>query len=154
MWFVTHFSTISAQTETNTKMKKNAFVRATINVKWSPKQAPGPTVCNAPSSAESLFEKGPWNGAHESANCWNGPRQTSDFSLSFYSSSHRHLWNSLENMPQKSLKQTWHVFKNNAKTLSRHLSSIPEQSLKSFWNISETCLKHLWSIPKHHWNIL
>ena len=53
------FSTISPQTETNTKINKNAFVRATINVKWSPKQAPGPTVCNAPSSAESLFEKGP-----------------------------------------------------------------------------------------------
>ena len=53
------FSTISPQTETNTKMNKYAFVRVTINVKWSPKQAPGPTVRNAPSSAESLFEKGP-----------------------------------------------------------------------------------------------
>ena len=53
------FSTISPQTETNTKRNKNVFVRATINVKWSPKQAPGPTVRNAPSSAESLFEKGP-----------------------------------------------------------------------------------------------
>jgi hypothetical protein len=53
------FSTISPQTEANTKRNKNVFVRATINVKWSPKQAPGPTVRNAPSSAESLFEKGP-----------------------------------------------------------------------------------------------
>ena len=49
------FPTISPQTETNTKRNKNVFVRATINVKWSPNKPQGRQLVGPRSWSHACF---------------------------------------------------------------------------------------------------
>ena len=72
------------------------------------------------------------------------------FHCHFFWPSHRHLWQSLENMAEKSLKQIWHVFK----TIQKHYQGTLPASLNNLKNVPDTFLKHVSNIsvayPKHH----